>query len=87
MLCEVFKNLTLKDLLVASQVSKFWRAVAVPIIALSVVIPISWQSLDKAIRRFDQFTIGYKHMIVYVSFFLKFIQVNLLVYNFSEFCL
>ena len=69
MLSEVFKKLTLKDLLVASQVSRLWRAIAGPIIALSVVIPFSWQSLEKAIRRFDQFTIGYKHMIVHVSLF------------------
>ena len=69
MLSEIFKNLTFKELLVASQVSKFWRAVAGPIIALSVVIPISTRSLDNAIERFGQFTIGYKHMIVYVSFF------------------
>ena len=69
MLSEVFKKLTLKDLLVASQVSRLWRAIAGPIIALSVVIPFSWQSLERAIRRFDQFTIGYKHMIVHVSLF------------------
>ena len=71
MLSEIFKKLNFEDLLTASEVSKYWRDVAAPIIANSTVIPIVTKSMQKATEFLRKLTIGYKHIAFFVSFLIK----------------
>ena len=71
MLSEIFKKLNFEDLLTASEVSKYWRDVAAPIIANSTIIPIMTKSMQKATKSLRKLTIGYKHIAFFVSFLIK----------------
>ena len=71
MLSEILRKLKFKDLLTASEVSKYWRGVAAPIIANSAILPIVNYSRQEAAEILGNLTIGYKHMAFSVSFFLQ----------------
>ena len=70
MLSEILRKLKFRDLLTASEVSKYWRDVAAPIIANSAIMSITTESMQTATEILGQLTIGYKHMVFSVSFFL-----------------
>ena len=70
MLRKIFEKLKPSDLLKASEVSKYWRSVAEPVIANSVNVKV-FQDEDVA----KKFTIGYKHAVIRVS---RHIRVNAL---------
>ena len=74
MLSEILRKLKFKDLLTASEVSKYWRGVAAPIIANSAILPIRTNSMRKATEILGQLTIGYKHIAFPVSYFCRFIK-------------
>ena len=67
---KIFEKLKPSDLLKASEVSKYWRSVAEPIIANSVCVNV-FQGDDET----KKFTIGYKHAKIWVS---RHIRVNAL---------
>ena len=69
MLSEIFKKLNFGDLLNASEVSKYWRDVAAPIISNSAIFPIRINSMQEATEILGKLTIDYKHMAFPVSFF------------------
>ena len=74
MLSEILRKLKFRDLLNASEVSKYWRDVAAPIIANSAILPIKTNSMQETTEKLGQLTIGYKHLAFYVSFFWRFIK-------------
>ena len=65
MLRKIFEKLKPSDLLKASEVSKYWRSVAEPIIANSFYVEIFFD--EDVTKKMSQFTIGYKHAAIYVS--------------------
>ena len=71
MLSEILRKLKFRDLLTASEVSKYWRDVAAPIIANSAILPIRTNSIQEATEILGKLTIGYKHLAFYVSFVLE----------------
>ena len=74
MLSEILRKLKFRDLLNASEVSKYWRDVAAPIISNSAIFPIRINSMQEATEILGKLTIGYKHMAFPISYFCRFIK-------------
>ena len=71
---KIFEKLKPSDLLKASEVSKYWRSAAKPIIANSVFVNVfKYRDVPMIM---SQFRIGYKHAVISVS---RHIRVNILI--------
>ena len=62
----VLQYLPFKDLLTASEVSKFWRETAGPMIANNGRMVV--RASNDTMKRMKKFSIQYKHMRFFVSF-------------------
>ena len=70
---KILKMVGVKDLLAASQVCKYWRAVSLQIIADSVVRNMEEMDLSEIIESYIyEHSVIYKHLSFRVSFFKVF---------------